>query len=101
MHVEVMVPESYMGDVMGDLSSRRGQIKRMEARGGTQVINGARAAVGDVRLRDEPALDDAGPRQLLDAVRRYEEAPQNVSEEVVAKVQEASEVKSRRPSSTN
>ena len=69
MRVEVVVPEEYMGDVMGDLNSRRGRIPAMEARGGTQIVQCARAAVGDVRLRDGPAVADAGPRDLLDALR--------------------------------
>ena len=63
------VPEDYMGDVIGDLNSRRGHIKHMEPRGGRPGHHGAGAALGDVRLLDEPAVDDPGPRQLLDAVR--------------------------------
>jgi len=39
MKVEVVVPEEYMGDVMGDLNSRRGRVEGMDARGNTQVIN--------------------------------------------------------------
>ncbi len=39
MAVEVVVPEEYMGDVIGDLNSRRGRIMGMEARGGAQVVN--------------------------------------------------------------
>ena len=39
MKVEVIVPEEYMGDVIGDLNSRRGRIEGMEARNGAQVIN--------------------------------------------------------------
>ena len=39
MKVEVVTPEDYMGDVMGDISSRRGRIGQMEARGNTQVVN--------------------------------------------------------------
>jgi elongation factor G len=38
MGVEVVTPDEYMGDVMGDLSSRRGRIEGMEARGNTQVV---------------------------------------------------------------
>ena len=38
--VEVIVPEEYMGDVIGDLNSRRGRIDGMEARNGSQVITG-------------------------------------------------------------
>ena len=45
-----------MGDVIGDINSRRGRIQSMEARGSAQVITCTGAAVGDVRLRDRPAL---------------------------------------------
>ena len=38
MKVEVVVPEEYMGDVMGDINSRRGRIEGMEARGNAQVV---------------------------------------------------------------
>ena len=38
MRVEVVMPEEFMGDVIGDLNSRRGQIEGMESRGGTQVV---------------------------------------------------------------
>jgi len=38
MRVEVVMPEEYMGDVMGDISSRRGRIEGMEPRGGVQVV---------------------------------------------------------------
>ena len=50
MDVEVVTPADYMGDVMGDLSSRRGKIGGMEQRGEAQVISGERAARRDVRL---------------------------------------------------
>src|SRR4029453_13047176 len=39
MRVEVVVPKDHMGDVMGNLSSRRGQIQSQEDRGGTQIIS--------------------------------------------------------------
>ncbi len=51
MAVEVRTPDDYMGEVIGDLNSRRGQIQAMEERSGVRVDPGARAAVGDVRLR--------------------------------------------------
>jgi elongation factor G len=40
MKVEVTVPEEYMGDIMGDINSRRGRIEGMESRAGAQVIRG-------------------------------------------------------------
>ena len=58
MAVEVVTPEENMGDVIGDLNSRRGQIQAMEERGGAARRQGAGAVVGDVRLRRRPAVED-------------------------------------------
>ena len=67
--VEVVTPEDFLGDVIGDLSRRRGRIEGQERRGNALDGDRARAAVGDVRLRHRPALQHAGPRDLHDAVR--------------------------------
>jgi elongation factor G len=87
MRVEVVVPKDYMGDVMGDLSSRRGRIQSQEDRGGTQIIN-ARVPLSemfgyatDLRSRTQ------GRATYSMHFDRYEQAPQNVSEEVVARIQ--------------
>ena len=69
MKVEVVTPDEFMGDVMGDLNARRGSIEGMEARNGTQVIQGDGAAGNDVRLRHRSALEDAGTGDLLDGVQ--------------------------------
>ena len=39
MRIEVVVPEEYMGDIIGDLNTRRGSIRSMETHGGTQIVN--------------------------------------------------------------
>jgi elongation factor G len=87
MRVEVVVPKEHMGDVMGNLSSRRGQIQSQEDRGGTQIIN-ARVPLSemfgyatDLRSRTQ------GRATYSMHFDRYEPAPNNVSEEVVARVQ--------------
>jgi len=87
MRVEVVVPEEYMGDIMGDLTGRRGRITSMEARGGTQIVN-ARVPLSemfgyatDLRSRTQ------GRATYTMHFDRYEQAPQNVSEEVVARIQ--------------
>jgi elongation factor G len=87
MRVEVVVPEDYMGDIMGDLNSRRGRIQSMEARGGTQIVT-ARVPLSemfgyatDLRSRTQ------GRATYSMHFDRYEQAPQNVSEEVVARIQ--------------
>jgi elongation factor G len=87
MRVEVVVPKEHMGDVMGNLSSRRGQIQSQEDRGGTQIIS-ARVPLSemfgyatDLRSRTQ------GRATYSMHFDRYEPAPQNVSEEVVARMQ--------------
>ena len=69
MAVEVVTPAEYMGDVMGDLNSRRGHIDGMEPRGNAQVITRHGAALDDVRLRHRRALRHAGSRHVHDAVQ--------------------------------
>ncbi len=69
MAVEVVTPEDYLGDVMGDLNSRRGRVED-SSRGGTRRRSRARVPLADhVRLRDRPALDDAGSGHVHHAVR--------------------------------
>jgi elongation factor G len=87
MRVEVVVPKEHLGDVMGNLSSRRGQIQSQEDRGGTQIVN-ARVPLSemfgyatDLRSRTQ------GRATYSMHFDRYEQAPNHVSEEVVARVQ--------------
>src|SRR5215208_3327608 len=87
MRVEVVVPKEHMGDVMGNLSSRRGHIQSQEDRGGTQIIQ-ARVPLSemfgystDLRSRTQ------GRASYSMHFDRYEQAPSNVSEEVVARMQ--------------
>ena len=87
MRVEVTVPEDYMGDVIGDITSRRGHIQSMESRGGTQIIN-SRVPLSemfgyatDLRSRTQ------GRGAYSMHFDRYEPAPSSVSEEVIARAQ--------------
>ena len=73
--VEVVTPEEFMGDVIGDLNRRRGQVTGMEQRGNAQVDHRLCAARRDVRIRDRPAVHHPGSSDLHDAVRAYEEVP--------------------------
>ena len=68
MSVEVVVPEDYMGDVIGDLNSRRGRILGMTQRGNAQVIDAEVPLATMFGYVDRPAQQDAGPRDLHDAV---------------------------------
>jgi elongation factor G len=86
MAVEVVTPEEYMGDVMGDLSSRRGRIEGMEARGNTQVV---RAQVPlsemfgystDLRSRTQGR---ATYTMQFDA---YHQVPESIANEIIKRV---------------
>ena len=75
MKIEVVVPEQYMGDVIGDLNSRRGRILGMSParqRAGHRRRGSAR---DDVRLRDRPAVDDPGPRHVVAALLALRAGP--------------------------
>jgi elongation factor G len=87
MRVEVVVPEEYMGDVIGDITSRRGHLQSMEARGGSQVIN-ARVPLSemfgyatDIRSRTQ------GRGAYSMHFDRYEQLPASQSDEVIKKAQ--------------
>jgi elongation factor G len=87
MRVEVVVPEEYLGDIIGDLNSRRGRIQSMDARGGTQIVN-SRVPLSemfgyatDLRSRTQ------GRATYSMHFDCYEPAPAHISEEVVARVQ--------------
>jgi elongation factor G len=84
MKVEVVTPEEYVGSVIGDLNSRRGQIQGQEC-AATRRHQRLRAAGQHVRLREQPALHVPGPRAVHDAFDHYEPVPSNVADEVIKK----------------
>ena len=73
-----------MGDVIGDLNSRRGKVEGMTQRGNSQVIRAQVPIVGDVRLCHRSALQDTGPGQVFDAVSLVSGRAQLDAEEIVA-----------------
>ncbi|MCV7402095.1 elongation factor G [Mycobacterium fragae] len=85
MAVEVITPEDYMGDVIGDLNSRRGQIQAMEERSGARVVKAhvplseMFGYVGDLRSKTQGR---ANYSMVFDS---YAEVPANVSKEIIAK----------------
>jgi elongation factor G len=85
MAVEVITPEDYMGDVIGDLNSRRGQIQAMDERAGARVVKAhvplseMFGYVGDLRSKTQGR---ANYSMVFDS---YAEVPANVSKEIIAK----------------
>ena len=86
MKIEVVTPDDYMGDVIGDINSRRGQMEGMEARGNAQVIrakvplSNMFGYVGDLRSRTQGR---AAYTMIFDS---YQEVPEGVSKEIIARV---------------
>ena len=85
MAVEVVVPEEYMGDVIGDLSSRRGRIQGMEARGGAQVIAAQVPLAQMFGYATDVRSKTQGRATYTMQFSHYEPVPQNISEEITAK----------------
>ncbi|WP_286901807.1 elongation factor G [Thermocrispum sp.] len=85
MAVEVTTPEEYMGDVIGDLNARRGQIQAMDERAGVRVVRAQVPLsemfgyVGDLRSKTQ------GRANYSMQFDSYAEVPQNVAKEIIAK----------------
>ncbi len=85
MKVEVTVPEEYMGDVIGDLNSRRGRINSMEARNGAQVIDAFVPLSEMFGYATDLRSKTQGRGNYSMEVDHYEEVPKNIAEAIVAK----------------
>jgi elongation factor G len=86
MAVEVVVPEDYMGDVIGNLNSRRGRIENMEDRAGVKVVT-AKVPLAEMFAYSTSLRGmTQGRGNYSMQFSHYDEAPRNVAEEVIAKV---------------
>lgn len=83
MKVEVTVPEEYMGDVMGDINSRRGRIEGMEPRGGAQVIRALVPLSEMFGYATTLRSRTQGRGVYSMEVSHYEEVPKNVQEQII------------------
>ena len=83
--VEVIVPEEYMGDVMGDINSRRGRIEGMEARNGAQVINAFVPLSEMFGYSTDLRSKTQGRGNYSMEVSYYDEVPKNIAEGIIAK----------------
>jgi elongation factor G len=87
MKVEVVVPDEFMGDVLGDLSSRRGHIEGMERRGSTQIIRAKVPLAEMFGYATELRSRTQGRASYTMHFLRYEQAPGDIQSEVIARVQ--------------
>jgi elongation factor G len=85
MAVEVVTPEEYMGDVIGDITARRGRVQSMEPRDKVQVINCSVPLAKMFGYATDLRSKTQGRATYSMQFARYEQAPKTVSEEVIAK----------------
>ena len=86
MRVEIVTPEEYMGDVMGDINSRRGQIQGTEERGNAKVINAMVPLANMFGYVSNLRSMSQGRAQFTMFFDHYAQVPQAVSDEVIAKL---------------
>jgi len=86
MNVEVVTPEDYMGDVIGDLNSRRGRIQTMEQRGKAQVVRAQVPLSEMFGYATDLRSNTQGRATYTMQFSHYEEVPKNIAEGIIAKV---------------
>ncbi|HUS89059.1 MAG TPA: elongation factor G [Desulfosporosinus sp.] len=89
MKVEVTVPENYMGDVIGDISSRRGRIEGMEARANAQIVHGFVPLSEMFGYATDLRSATQGRGTYTMQFDHYEEVPKGIAEGIIAKRQGA------------
>ncbi|MCE5308446.1 MAG: elongation factor G [Acidobacteriales bacterium] len=87
MSTEVVVPEEYMGDVIGDLNSRRGRVEGVELRGTTQIVKAMVPLAQMFGYATELRSRTQGRGSFTMHFGRYEEVPASISEEIMNRVQ--------------
>ncbi len=85
MAVEVVLPEEYLGEVMGDLNSRRGRVSGMEARGGAQVVNAQVPLSSMFGYATDVRSATQGRATYTMTFDHYEQVPKALAEELVSK----------------
>ena len=85
MKVEVTVPEEYMGDVIGDINSRRGRINSMEARNGAQVIDSFVPLAEMFGYATDLRSKTQGRGNYVMQIDHYEAVPNNIAEKIIEK----------------
>jgi elongation factor G len=86
MRVEVVTPEDYMGDVIGDLNSRRGQVTGIDSRGNARVVEAQVPLANMFGYVNTLRSMSQGRAQYTMRFDHYSEVPANVSEEIRAKM---------------
>ena len=85
MKVEVIIPEEYMGDIMGDITSRRGRVEGMDARGNAQVVRAMVPLAEMFGYATSLRSNTQGRGNFSMTFDHYEEVPKSIAEEIIKK----------------
>ncbi|SDZ62507.1 elongation factor G [Evansella caseinilytica] len=85
MKVEVVIPEEYMGDIMGDITSRRGRVEGMDSRGNAQIVRAMVPLSEMFGYATSLRSNTQGRGQYTMHFDHYEEVPKSIAEEIVKK----------------
>ncbi|PUB13436.1 elongation factor G [Paenisporosarcina sp. OV554] len=85
MRVEVVIPEEYLGDIMGDITSRRGRVEGMDARGNAQVVRSMVPLAQMFGYATSLRSNTQGRGVFSMHFDHYEEVPKSISEEIIKK----------------
>jgi elongation factor G len=85
MRVEVVIPEEYLGDIMGDITSRRGRVEGMEARGNAQVVRAMVPLAEMFGYATSLRSNTQGRGTFTMFTDHYEEVPKSIAEEIIKK----------------
>jgi len=85
MKVEVVIPEEYLGDIMGDVTSRRGRVEGMEARGNAQVVRAMVPLAEMFGYATSLRSNTQGRGTFSMVFDHYEDVPKSISEEIIKK----------------
>ena len=85
MKVEVVIPEEYLGDIMGDITSRRGRVEGMDARGNAQVVRSMVPLAEMFGYATSLRSNTQGRGVFSMTFDHYEDVPKSISEEIIKK----------------
>jgi elongation factor G len=83
MKVEVIVPEEFVGDIMGDMNSRRGKIMGVEAKGGNQIVKAVTPMAEMLKYAPDLRSMTGGRGTFTMEFSHYEEVPAHIAQKVI------------------
>ncbi|HON58774.1 MAG TPA: elongation factor G [Smithella sp.] len=91
VNIEIEIPEEYMGDVIGDLNSRRGRVQGMDAKGSNQIIKGQVPLAEILKYAPDLRSMTSGRGNFTYSPSHYEEVPAYIAEKIIAEAKKDKE----------